>query len=959
MTTYRDAAELLERAERIRDLTLLDRAITELRPLSNGPRDDPVTLALALSALGVGLHLRSRWCGRPADLDEAVAVTRRAVDVCPATDQNHPAVQANLADVLRARFESRGALDDLGEAISVARLASAAATRTQHRIVLLNNLGLSLRVRFQIGGALQDAHEAISVLAEAVELTPADHHQREAPLSNLAGAYQARFEHTGDPGDLDRAIDLGRTAGWLNPGGSPYKAGVQSNLCAALLIRFERLGGAPDLAEAITAGQAAVSATPVGDTELPARLGNLASAYLTRYERTADLADLHTAVELADRTVAATGPTDPARAGRLSNLAVALRTRFEEAGNAEDLERSARVAREAVATCPPGSPALAGHLSNLGASLRADFARTQRLEAADEAADVLRRSALALPADHPDQAVLLSNLGGVLYERHSVTEDDGSLAQAVAAFRRAAAIPTARTRIRVAASAARGQLAAEADDPHGALEGLSLAVELLGRLAPRELSLEDRQQELSRHASVACDAAACALWLGSAARALELLEQGRGLLLSQAMDTRGEIGELYRVDPELARSFDELRYSLDPPEGTASSLDQWDTRRRLAAEFTETVDTIRSIPGFTEFLRPPSAAQLRELAVHGPIVVVNVSELRTDALVVTPEKVRAVPLPLATPSAVRDQAVVLAAAGSAGPALDLEERVAGVLAWLWEAVAEPVLTALALSRPVDSGAAWTRLWWIPTGLLSLLPIHAAQSADGQECVLDRVLSSYAPTLRALGHARVTWGLASPRMLAIAAPKVEGQSALPAARREVEMLRKLKGRPVELIEGSATTRQTVLNALPDYSWTHFALHAESDPTLPSRSALHLGGPEGDLLTVADIVRLNLTNADVAYLSACATARTAPALADEAIQITSAFLLAGYSSVIGTLWPVRDGHALRVARTFYSEVSDGQGLRPDRVPAALHAAAREIRRRMPDRPSVWAVHVHAGA
>jgi hypothetical protein len=39
------------------------------------------------------------------------------------------------------------------------------------------------------------------------------------------------------------------------------------------------------------------------------------------------------------------------------------------------------------------------------------------------------------------------------------------------------------------------------------------------------------------------------------------------------------------------------------------------------------------------------------------------------------------------------------------------------------------------------------MWWVPTGNLSYLPLHAAGRDD--ECVLDRVVSSYTPTVRSL------------------------------------------------------------------------------------------------------------------------------------------------------------------------------------------------------------------
>jgi len=58
-------------------------------------------------------------------------------------------------------------------------------------------------------------------------------------------------------------------------------------------------------------------------------------------------------------------------------------------------------------------------------------------------------------------------------------------------------------------------------------------------------------------------------------------------------------------------------------------------------------------------------------------------------------------------------------------------------------------------------------------------------------------------------------------------------------------------------------------------------------------------------VAAISRLRLPGV-LAYLSACSTAVTGPELADESVHIVSAFQLAGYQHVIGTLWPAGSRH-----------------------------------------------------
>jgi CHAT domain-containing protein len=54
-----------------------------------------------------------------------------------------------------------------------------------------------------------------------------------------------------------------------------------------------------------------------------------------------------------------------------------------------------------------------------------------------------------------------------------------------------------------------------------------------------------------------------------------------------------------------------------------------------------------------------------------------------------------------------------------------------------------------------------------------------------------------------------------------------------------------------------------------------------------------------LTMADILALSLERGQLAYLSACETAMTTPDLVNEALHLVTAFGLAGYPQVIGTL------------------------------------------------------------
>ena len=85
-----------------------------------------------------------------------------------------------------------------------------------------------------------------------------------------------------------------------------------------------------------------------------------------------------------------------------------------------------------------------------------------------------------------------------------------------------------------------------------------------------------------------------------------------------------------------------------------------------------------------------------------------------------------------------------------------------------------------------------------------------------------------------------------------------------------------------------------------------------------------------------------------------------LLDEAIHIASAFQLAGFRHVIGTLWEINDGAALEIARRFYGGLSSpGCTFDADLAADALHNAIRAQRDRLPITPYLWAAHAHVGA
>jgi CHAT domain len=273
------------------------------------------------------------------------------------------------------------------------------------------------------------------------------------------------------------------------------------------------------------------------------------------------------------------------------------------------------------------------------------------------------------------------------------------------------------------------------------------------------------------------------------------------------------------------------------------------------------------------------------------------------------------------------------------------------------------------------------VWWAPGGLLGLLPLHAAdhhtRTPDpAHRTVLDRVISSYTPTIGALTHARRRMAIPGPadRSLIVAMPTTPGlprHGRLDNVPAEAAMLTTRLPGPVVLTEpdptttfaepGQVPTKANVLAHLPGCAIAHFACHGSSDPTDPSRSVLLLHDHGEDPLTVAALAPIALDHARLAYLSACSTALTAHTdLLDEAIHLASAFQLAGFPHVIGTLWPINDAAAVTIADAFYTALATGDdALDTTRAARALHHAIRTVHDAFPVTPSLWAAHIHVGA
>jgi tetratricopeptide (TPR) repeat protein len=153
-------------------------------------------------------------------LDEAIALDREALQLCPPGHPSRDSSLNNLAVTLQIRFNQHGGLETLDEVIALYREAlRLRSTGHPSRDSPLSNLASSLTTRFNQHGGLEVLDEAIALHREALQLRPPGHPTRDTSLINLADSLATRVNQQGGLHVLDEAIALSREALQLCPHG--------------------------------------------------------------------------------------------------------------------------------------------------------------------------------------------------------------------------------------------------------------------------------------------------------------------------------------------------------------------------------------------------------------------------------------------------------------------------------------------------------------------------------------------------------------------------------------------------------------------------------------------------------------------------------------------------------------------------------------------------------------------
>lgn len=901
--------------------------------------------------MGATLERRFNWAGEIEDLDGAIAAHENAVRLVPGQPSAKSKFLNHLSIILSSRYDHSGLLADLNRIIDIAKEGVDLTTKSNwRRVSWLSTLGQFLRARFVRTGAIDDLDEAFAALEEGLQCSQQD----KAFIEGLLGTLLiARFDYFGSTEDLINGVDSLEDAMKSMPMEHQGRGILINSLVRARQMVFvdDDLGidNSPPvlvtdrLSEDIETIDQILSSTPTGNSLFASLLHNRSTALLKRSLATGSTDDLFKALEDIQKGIECTSPSSPDLARWFNNRSIALRVRSRRTESVDDLNAAI--------------------------------------------ADLMQSLELS-QSPNRNRARYLTNLGSTLEKRAKQAMSD-NMTGAIAAYEEVVYESSSPPVLRLEAANKSVELLGSSDMLRSG-RILRTAVGLLPSVNIRALDSPDRDVNLALFTRLINTAVSHWIQLGeSKLEALRLLELGRGFIASLQLDIRTDISCLEDKHSELAQEFKQLRNELNRPlhaniTSTQRATGPKNWRFTAAKRFESLITKIRLLNGFERFLLGPSDEELKALAEFGPIVVFNVATTRSNVFLITTQEIRCLHLPNLSLSDLEKHAKSV---------LDMvsnlrlsnyyrsNKKLLRILEWLWVVAVEPVLDALGFTSS-PNGDNWPHVWWVASGWLNLLPIHAAgrYAEKTTANALDRLVSSYTPTMRGLAFARenaekIKNRKNTPESLFIRMSQTEGQENLPGAADEVARIVNVLPESMSMHILVTPTKAEVEALLKTCQIVHFACHGESSNFLPSlMSILKLEDWEDNEFSIGAILQLRFEHPHFAYLSACQTAMIQDkGVLDESIHLAGAFQLAGFPHVIATLWDVDDTSSIQVAEEVYSTMHMASSTKTIEVAVAargLHNAVCRLRdkevqqqgfprRQFRKEPLLWASYVHMGA
>jgi hypothetical protein len=334
----------------------------------------------------------------------------------------------------------------------------------------------------------------------------------------------------------------------------------------------------------------------------------------------------------------------------LNNLGSSFRYCFEHTRDFTNLSNAVLFQQKAVQLTPEGHSEMPIYLTNLGKSFNILFQCTKELTHISEAISCLYKAVQLTPEGDAYMLHRLNSLGFAFQLRFQYTGNPEDDHRAISNYQQSATYLTGSPSNRLKGARLWGSCYLKSYfHSFQLLEAYRTAIYLISLVAGLEQTIQKRHTNLIYFPQLSGSAAATAISYGEHDLALEWLEQGRCLVWRQLNDLRTPLDDLHMHNPALADDFLRVSRALENAGSQAemapftaetsmmekmSIQDKANSHIKLAKEWEKLLTNVRTIPTFEDFLRPVSCSTLlKNIPDFGPVVVINIYENRSDALV--------------------------------------------------------------------------------------------------------------------------------------------------------------------------------------------------------------------------------------------------------------------------------------------------------------------------------------
>ncbi|TFY65204.1 hypothetical protein EVG20_g5680 [Dentipellis fragilis] len=932
--------------------------ISALREAS-GLVPDRTEKALTIAKVGSVYLERFKFSKGQSDLDDAISCFAQAAELSPREHPMVPNFLMSLSSTYAKRFEHFQSHPDLDLALAQYEHLNGLVDES-HPIkpLVLKEIGKLRRVKEAKDPKLcqdqAELDEMVLFLRNAGGSSSSEPSEKLRGLSQLGAVLRRRFELTGKMADIDEAIAVQLDVVKSVPKGDPQEATYLDGLCTSLIERYGHTWNIRDIDLATEYQQRACDLAPEAD-----HLNNLGLVYYHRFRGRREQQDMDRAIACFLKAIQATdhGPKTIACLVHLGNC---FSARYRENKDISDLDHAMERYHRALSLTSDDDPANVKHgLSvNLGTALTERFVAIHDKSDIDNAISVLSSASALVSPHHPDQVICVRNLSHAYYRRFESYGDPGDSAQAMSRIRFVALLPSAHPLDRYRAARSWVSLTIEENSITGFCEAADLMMDLVPQVVWLGRTIPERHEEITVIGNDLQLIASVAFVENLPKKALVWLERSRSIVWHQQLSLRTSVEALQMEDPDLARKLENVAEALDyvstrRVEGESldladySSAEQTEqTQRRLAEQWGELIERVRELPAFKDFLLPRGVDELREATKYGTIVLIvpagPVKHCSVAILTPLSNQVKMMMFPEFSGNKAEKLWAELRKLLQASHVRSRGTRPRAGLGWtggfdkilsiLWNGLVKPVLDALEFKVP-DKEEPLPRIIWCPTGPFSFLPIHTAglyNTTEPGNKLSDFAISFYTTTVSALLDTPST-GAASSEfrgLLAVSQPNTPGLSTLPSTKQEIKQIKKhVDSDKFVWLDGSAAMKQTIRDQMASSNWLHLTCHAVQHPE-PLKSAFWL---EDGGLEIGDVISTSHNHAKFAFLSACQTTTRDEKLSEEAVHLAVALQLAGYQSIVATMWSILDEDAPSVADEVYKH------LLCDKVPDSTQAAA----------------------